>query len=366
MERSTFTRWLMCAAAAAAPLMAGARITSISIDSVKPFADGMAFGDGGAYERVTGVAHGELDPADPHNRGIVNLDKAPKNAAGKVEYTVDVDMLRPVNGGNRKLLFEVTNRGRKFLLHWVLDGAGPTANNPLTATDAGNALLLRQGWTIVWTGWDPEAPKAGNGMTIRVPVAKNGDATIVRVIRDELVSATRGPVLREFKLSYDAASLAKGDATLTVRRKEGDARVDVPASEWEFADARTLRILTPGNAGAGPAVGSLYELHYPARDPKGWASALRRPATSCPSCATSARPTPPVPASGRCSRSAFRKAAATCVTTSRRASTRTKPGASSSRAHLQLTAERSRTRPSTCRPGSATGATGRCPGVWSG
>ena len=272
MNRSVFVRLLVrslvCAVVTTLPFGAAARITGVVIASVKPFADGMLFGDGGAYERVTGTASGELDPADLRNRVIVNLDKAPKNAAGKVEYSVDFDMLRPVNGGNRKLLFDVTNRGRKFVLHWLLDGAGPSANNPLRADDAGNALLLRQGWTIVWTGWDPDAPKANHGMAIRVPVAKHGDSIIVRRIRDELVAATRGPVVQEFKLSYEAASLSKGDSTLTVRRKEGDPRVELPADEWEFADSRTVRILTQGNAGRGPAVGSLYELHYPARDPK--------------------------------------------------------------------------------------------------
>ena len=268
MFSTLLLRWLTTALVLALPLGAAAHIVDITVDSVKPFAEGAAFGDAGGYERVTGTARGELDPLDARNRGIVNLDKAPRNTGGNVEYVVDFDMLRPVKGGNRKLLFDVTNRGRKFVLHWLLEGAGPAANNPLTAADAGNALLLRQGWTIVWAGWDPEAPKANNGLSIKVPVAKNGDAPIARVVRDELVSATRGPVLQELTLSFEAASMFKDDARLTVRRKEGDARVEVPETEWNFKDARTVRILTPGSAGPGPAVGSLYEMHYPARNPK--------------------------------------------------------------------------------------------------
>ena len=212
-------RLLLCAVVTGLPLSAIARITEIAVDSVQPFAAGIAFGGAGAYERVTGKARGELDPADARNRGIVNLDRAPRNSANKVEYEVDFDMLRPVSGGNRKILFEVTNRGRKFVLHWVLEGDGRTANNPLAAADAGNALFLRQGWTIVWTGWDPDAPRARNGMAIKVPVPKNGDAVIMRMIRDELVSGTRGPPVREFKLSYEAASLSKADSRLGVRRR---------------------------------------------------------------------------------------------------------------------------------------------------
>jgi Alpha/beta hydrolase domain len=260
----------LCAAVMlAAPLAAAAHITDITVDSVKPFADGASFGDAGAYERLTGTARGELDPFDVRNRGIVNLDKAPRNSGGNVEYTVEFDMLRPVRGGNRKMLYDVTNRGRKFVLHWLLEGTGPSANNnPLTAADAGNAMLLRQGWTIVWAGWDPDAPKANNGLSLTVPVARNPEGPIVRVVRDELVSGTRGPVLQEFTLAFEAASQFKDDARLTVRRKEGDPRVPVPAAEWDFKDARTVRILTQGNAGRGPAAGSLYEMHYRAANPK--------------------------------------------------------------------------------------------------
>lgn len=259
---------LTAAMVLAAPLAAAAYITDLTVDSVKPFADGASFGDAGAYERVTGTARGELDPFDVRNRGIVNLDKAPRNSGGNVEYTVEFDMLRPVRGGNRKMLFDVTNRGRKFVLHWLMEGAGPTANNPLTAAYAGNAMLLRQGWTIVWSGWDPDAPKANFGLSLQVPVARNPEGPIVRVVRDELVSGTRGPVLQDFTLAFDALTQFKDDARLTVRRNEADLRVPVPAAEWDFKDGRTVRILTQGNAGRGPAAGSLYEMHYRAANPK--------------------------------------------------------------------------------------------------
>src|SRR5450755_2836304 len=95
---------------------AHARITEINVQKVEPFANGATFGNAGAYERVWGVAKGELDPADARNKAIVNIDRAPRNAGGKVEYEVEWFMLRPADPGkgNHKLLFEVTNRGRKF------------------------------------------------------------------------------------------------------------------------------------------------------------------------------------------------------------------------------------------------------------
>ena len=256
---------LLCAAA----FSTEAGIIEVNVQSVRPFADGAAFGAAGAYERVTGTAKGELDPADARNRVIRNLDRAPKNARGMVEYEVDFDLLRPVDAakGNRKILFDVTNRGRKFLLSWLMDGSGlpQNANNPLTLADAGNALFLRQGYTIAWTGWDPDAPKTNNGMVIKVPVATDNGRQVVRTIREELVSATRGPVLREFTLLYDAATLDQSQAKLTVRRRESDPKVAIPVTGWDYANARTIKLKPEGT---GPQVGSLYEFTYPARDPK--------------------------------------------------------------------------------------------------
>ncbi|SRR5258705_5034107 len=71
-----------------------AGITTIRIDKSESLADGAAFGTAGAYERVTGIARGEVDPRDPRNAGIVNLDKAPRNARGLVEYETDFYLLR--------------------------------------------------------------------------------------------------------------------------------------------------------------------------------------------------------------------------------------------------------------------------------
>ena len=55
-----------------------------------PVFGGAEFGAVGAYERLHGTAFCELDPAHPLNAGIVNLDKAPRNARGNVEYQVRV------------------------------------------------------------------------------------------------------------------------------------------------------------------------------------------------------------------------------------------------------------------------------------
>src|SRR5947208_15289513 len=70
-------------------------ITGITINAVEPFADGKPFGDAGPYVRIKGVARGALDPLAPENAGIVDLDKAPRSAAGRVEYPTDAFIRRP-------------------------------------------------------------------------------------------------------------------------------------------------------------------------------------------------------------------------------------------------------------------------------
>ena len=210
-----------------------ARITEINVQQVEPFAAGSTFGTTGAYERVWGVAKGELDPLDARNKGIVNIDKAPRNSNGKVAYEVEWFMLRPhdASKGNHKLLYEVTNRGRKFLMNWVMDApmqAAGAVNNPSTEIDAGNALFFREGWTMVWSGWDPDAPKSNSGMAMKLPVVPN----VERMIRDELVNGTRAPLGTTFRLSHEAVNMDTSKAKLTMRRNEKDSRVEVPSANW--------------------------------------------------------------------------------------------------------------------------------------
>ena len=269
MKRSSIASAALCVLALAAPLSL-ARLTEINVTAVEPFADGHAFGDTGAYERVKGTFKGELDPADPRNQVIVNVDKAPKNAAGRVEYEADFFMLRPADAarGNRKILYDVTNRGRKNL-HWRLTDARLSApagaNDPRAAQDAGNGLFFRMGYTMAWNGWDPDAPRSDSGMAMMAVIATDNGAPIVRVIRDELMSGGRGPQRKTFRLTHEAATLDRSQAKLTVRRNETDPRAEIPATGWAYVNSREIRLLPEGTL---PQSGSLYEFHYPATNPR--------------------------------------------------------------------------------------------------
>lgn len=178
--------------------------------------------------------------------------------------------MRPVDfsKGNRKILYDVTNRGRKALLPRMNDAPeGAGINNPTTVDDVGNGFVFREGYTLVWSGWEPDAPRAGGGMTVRVPVATNNNgAPIVKTIRDEFVFGTRvqGTGLTA-PLTYEAASLDQTQARLTVRTKEKDVPAEIPISGWAYADSRRIKLLPEGTKFQP---GLIYDFRYPAKDPK--------------------------------------------------------------------------------------------------
>src|SRR5712671_4400447 len=200
---------------------------------------GAPFGDAGAYERVIGRAKGEVDPRDPANKGIALIDKALLNERGKVEYAADFFILRPKDPakGNGHILYEVNNRGRKMLFGNIADGP-QGVNDPKTLADVGNGFPMRRGYTVVWSGWDPDAPRANMGLGLTAPVATDNGKPIVRTVHDEFVSGTRGGALEAFKLSYEMAT--QEGARLTVRERQADKPQDVA---WTAADARTIRLV---------------------------------------------------------------------------------------------------------------------------
>ena len=273
-------RVTLCALVLAAmpALPAFAMLTEITITAVEPFAEGASFGDIGAYERVRGTFKGALDPADARNKVIVNIDKAPRNAAGMVEYDGEFFVLRPADAarGSGKILYDVLNRGRKGMHTRFMDARPATlaeSNDPKTLTDAGNGLLLRRGYTLVWSSLDPDAPRSNNGMSLKTIFATNNGAAIERVIRDEIVADTRArapaakdaPKWKTLRLTHEAASLDQSRARLTARRAEADPRAEIPASGWKYVSAREIALLPEGT---NPDPGTLYEIHYPAKNPK--------------------------------------------------------------------------------------------------
>jgi hypothetical protein len=244
-------------------------------ERLSPVFAGREFSAVGAYECISGTVHGALDPAHRLNADIVNLAKAPRNTAGMVEYASDFSIMKPLDParGNGTLVYDVVNRGNKTILTRVNRGAD--GNRPTTAAHAGDGLLMRHGFSIVWSAWQTEVPPGNDRLNAVFPIATDNGAPIVRTSRDEFIAEGAGgpgdlfiqEVSEEMfiaTLSYPAADMDPGKASLTVRQRERDARATPAGLRWRYVDARHIEVTRPGGAYDR---GAIYEFIYPARDP---------------------------------------------------------------------------------------------------
>ena len=240
-------------------------IRSIVIDparSQSPTFGGLSFGSVGQYEKLRGTAYGELDPSDPRNALITDIELAPVNARGMVEYSMDIFILKPINlsNGNQRLFFDFNNRGQMRLGR--LNDAAVT-NDPTTATDAGTGFIMNQGYTVVSNGWDFGA-SGFDSMKITVPVATNGGAIITGPSYEYIVFDNNTTLTSE--LVYAAATTDQTQATLTVRARLDDPPATVPVTGWEYTstagtEIRLLPVGTPFQQS------HIYEFTYTAKNP---------------------------------------------------------------------------------------------------
>jgi len=105
MKKATFLVVAAFTLPAVAPWPAEARVVRFVVEQTRIVAGGQGFGDVGPYRRLDGTVYIEIDPRDPLNATIVNLDKAPKNANRKVGFSSPFFILMPLDmaRGNRKI-----------------------------------------------------------------------------------------------------------------------------------------------------------------------------------------------------------------------------------------------------------------------
>ena len=149
------------------------------------------------------------------------------------------------------LVYYVTNRGSKRIFQLLDDSPSApvdAANDPKTAREAGLGFSLGRGYSLVWSGWDPGAPAANNGLGARFPTAMENGRPVTGRIRHEFHIGTRAPGKGDLvRLPYPAVSTDTRQARLTVRDRERDARTEIPAGAWEFADSWSIRLLPTGS-----------------------------------------------------------------------------------------------------------------------
>jgi hypothetical protein len=240
------------------PVALQAEVINFNILERVPAFAGRSFGNVGTYERITARASIALAPSDDRNAIITDLALAPRDADGKVEATADVVILRPTDPshGNGTLLLDVPNRGRKLAPQLFDDAAQPGANNADKSEDAGIGFLHRQGFTMVWVGWQGDIPSKPGQLALSAPVLKgvSGPAR-EEVIFDNTTNPARAT------LTWPAADPA--NLNVTVRAGWADARQTPAGLSAKLVDPTTVEMTRPDGFDAG----ALYEITYTARDP---------------------------------------------------------------------------------------------------
>jgi hypothetical protein len=241
------------------PSYAEARIAKLDIIRIEsPAFEGRSFGTVGTYDKIVAQAAIAVDPADPHNAGIVDLALAPKNARGLVEAVSEVEILRPSDPAkaNGLLFYEVVNRGRK--LSFQLFDDAPAAGVLATADQVGNGFLLSRGYTIVWAGWQGDVA-AGEGRLTFAPPVLTG---VTGPSREEFVFDNAfNPVVAP--LTYAVADGAEAKVSLTVREHADDQRTTPAGLSFTFVDLKHVSITRPATADEG----AIYEFIYEAKNP---------------------------------------------------------------------------------------------------
>ena len=237
------------------------------------FADGHSFGDVGPYERWLGTASFALDPNDSANTNIVDLEYAPQNAKGLVEFTADLEIMKPVDlsKGNHRILYDVNNRGNKTALGSFNDA--PRVPDPLSLADAGNGYLMRKGYTVVISGWQGDLLPDPSLIVAELPEGLKDGRPLQGTIRQEFIANDKGVLSMPLSghrviRSYEPTN--PDSATLTVRELETQQRQPVPRDEWSFstvsADLTGSLKVTPSSTHLymknGFQPGHIYELIY--------------------------------------------------------------------------------------------------------
>lgn len=242
----------MCLLVAVAAADARAEVVRIEITKTEPA--------GPSHEKLSGKAFGELDPADPKNALIVDIERAPRNARGKVEYIATFSLVKPkdMSTASGVLVYTVVNRGN------------------------GAAASSADGHVTLVSGWQGDVVATPDNQTIQVPVAKNPDGSSITsrlTLRFTGLSGHTAPVVipRGQPSPYPPVSLDTSRASLISANGETPAGVKsgvvtIPPSDWAFGDCSTTPF--PGRPDPAricvknafdPAL--LYELEYTAKDP---------------------------------------------------------------------------------------------------
>ena len=257
-----------------------ARVVELEITRRVPILEPDAFRDDLGkpipYELIEGRVHYAFAPDAPGNARVADLAAAARSPEhGEVRASGDFTVLQAIDPAQRSgtALFDVPNRGRRLalaLMNRIERAFGASATlDPSSPADWGDGFLMRRGLTVVWVGWQADAPRFPDAMTLDVPSALT-DATgqpIRGLARSDWVvdeDATTLPLAALGHLPNIASEPEAPENRLTRRRGRNAERELVPRTAWRFDEAGESILANDGPFEAG----WIYELVYVSSRPR--------------------------------------------------------------------------------------------------
>ncbi|MDG2319423.1 MAG: alpha/beta hydrolase domain-containing protein [Rhodospirillaceae bacterium] len=258
---------------------AQAAVERVEVQERTLFSAGKAFGNVGAYIRISGRLHYSVDPESEYNIAISDLSLAPVDSRDRVQFSGDFVLLMPLDPerGNGRLIYDVTNRGGMVALSRFNDGTG--RDGARSAADLGNGFLFEQGYSLLWTGWNWDVEPNTHTLTIDLPIARQKDGGYIsgRVISEvaltETASSTRH--IPASSIGYSPTDMDSRNAQLSVRAVGQESYTTFTRDSWRFG--RPVDILSAQISLSDPKwitldsgfeSGSVYRLIYQARNPR--------------------------------------------------------------------------------------------------
>jgi len=246
-----------------------AEVVRVEVASRKDVLNGKSFGTAGAFEEISGKIYFAVDPKNTSNLIIADINKAPKNSSGKVEFSADFSLIKPkdVSHGNGTVLLEVPNRGNKRTLAFF-DFAGGSAEprDPQTDAQVGDGFLLERGYTLLWVGWQADVPMQEGLLRGYLPIAHElTGGPIVGLVRSDFtvaVKTTEMSLADRDHQAYPVSNPKDLANVMTVRDTVEGMRRRVPRDQWDFTpDGKSVKMP------AGFEINKIYEVVYKAKDP---------------------------------------------------------------------------------------------------
>lgn len=260
-----------------APIRGRAEVTRVEITSRQDVLNGKIFGAAGAYEKLEGKVYFAVDPKNPHNKIITDLDKAPRNKEGKVEFSSDLFILKPKDPskGNGAAFFDILNRGNiQFFARF--NHASKQSSDPVTEAEYGDGFLMREGFTLVAVGWQFDAKKYLNPklLGLTAPIATDNGKPIIGEVSQWFI-----PNKTDNSFEFTGGSNTRAyppvdpnDPSYRLTEREGWAASQrlVPRGDWQFAREENGQVTSDANwlyLKTGFQAGKTYQITYESKDP---------------------------------------------------------------------------------------------------